>query len=754
MTQGYDGPLPGYYVQSSNPQTPNLGLTLIGVDPIIAYNFVLIDMFAGATSGVTSLNGLAGAVTLAAGSNITITPTGNTLTIASTAAGAVTSVGLTMPAIFSVANSPITSSGTLAVTLATETANTVWAGPTTGAAAAPTFRALVSADLPAGVGTVTSVTFTGDGTVLSSTPSSAVTTTGTLTAALANAAGGTLFGRNATTTGAPAYTTAPVLGIPGTSTGTIALASSTASGKFIITAPASASTPTLTLPTTSNVLAGQFAGDGVIYSASLVTASAAGTLTLPSPSNQNANIVFAGPASGGAATPSFRALVAADIASGTVLWNTLGNASGALTLANGTNASTFNHTSAVVWTWANTTSAVVGTPQNSPSLVLSGQYFATGNITGTDTWTIAQSLTAGLNGASALTITHAGTTGSLGLNIPVSGTTGVPNIFSATSGAGCGIHVGPAANISAVICNNASQGDFLRFNQTTTLIAQIGQTSTTSHFFRLATSEANSVAGVIGNVTTSVIPGVTFGGGSSFTGTGAGTQTAVSVGSSEAVSGNAFATVTFAPTSGATNFTAFRVLPTINQTSTSSGNYTGLLVNVIETSLKGSANLLLDLQAGATGGTSEFAVNNSGVVTKYAATTTVGQGIPSEIGTVVDSTAQSAAITATNIIASAPRTGMYRISMSATITTASSTSSILGGTNGFQVGFTSPTDSVAKTTVAGNSITTAANTTGTAIADTITVYAKTGTAITYAFDYQSTGVTAMVYELHARLEAL
>lgn len=62
--------------------------------------------------------------------------------------GTVTSVALTMPAIFSVGGSPITTSGTLAVTLATETANTVWAGPTSGGAATPTFRALVSADIP------------------------------------------------------------------------------------------------------------------------------------------------------------------------------------------------------------------------------------------------------------------------------------------------------------------------------------------------------------------------------------------------------------------------------------------------------------------------------------------------------------------------------------------------------------------------------------------------------------------------------
>lgn len=62
--------------------------------------------------------------------------------------GTVTSVGLSAPNIFSVSGSPVTSSGTLALTLATQSANRVWAGPTTGSAAAPTFRALVSDDLP------------------------------------------------------------------------------------------------------------------------------------------------------------------------------------------------------------------------------------------------------------------------------------------------------------------------------------------------------------------------------------------------------------------------------------------------------------------------------------------------------------------------------------------------------------------------------------------------------------------------------
>ena len=62
--------------------------------------------------------------------------------------GTVTSVGLTVPGILSVSGSPVTTSGTLAVSLATETANYVFAGPTSGSASAPTFRALVGADLP------------------------------------------------------------------------------------------------------------------------------------------------------------------------------------------------------------------------------------------------------------------------------------------------------------------------------------------------------------------------------------------------------------------------------------------------------------------------------------------------------------------------------------------------------------------------------------------------------------------------------
>lgn len=68
--------------------------------------------------------------------------------VATGGTGTVTSVGITAPAIFSVSGSPVTGSGSITISLATEISNTVWAGPTTGVAATPTFRGLVPADIP------------------------------------------------------------------------------------------------------------------------------------------------------------------------------------------------------------------------------------------------------------------------------------------------------------------------------------------------------------------------------------------------------------------------------------------------------------------------------------------------------------------------------------------------------------------------------------------------------------------------------
>lgn len=54
----------------------------------------------------------------------------------------VTSVGLSLPAEFSISGSPVTTTGTLTGAWATQAANTVFAGPTTGGPATPSFRLL------------------------------------------------------------------------------------------------------------------------------------------------------------------------------------------------------------------------------------------------------------------------------------------------------------------------------------------------------------------------------------------------------------------------------------------------------------------------------------------------------------------------------------------------------------------------------------------------------------------------------------
>lgn len=69
--------------------------------------------------------------------------------VSSFGAGTVSSVALSLPtSIFDVSGSPITTSGTFSVSLDSQDANKVWAGPVSGSAAAPTFRALVASDVP------------------------------------------------------------------------------------------------------------------------------------------------------------------------------------------------------------------------------------------------------------------------------------------------------------------------------------------------------------------------------------------------------------------------------------------------------------------------------------------------------------------------------------------------------------------------------------------------------------------------------
>jgi hypothetical protein len=130
---------------------------------------------------------------------------------------------------------------------AAKTANYVLAGPTTGAAAAPTFRALVTADIPAlpyGSGTVTSVSVVSAngfaGTVATATTTPAITLTTTIT--------GLLKGNGTAISAAVANTDYMGVGAPVTKTADFTVAD----GEIWYINNKSGSTCTVTLPAASS----------------------------------------------------------------------------------------------------------------------------------------------------------------------------------------------------------------------------------------------------------------------------------------------------------------------------------------------------------------------------------------------------------------------------------------------------------------------------------------------------------------------
>lgn len=219
--------------------------------------------------------------------------------------GTVTSVAMTVPSFLSVAGSPITTSGTFAVTLATESANTIFAGPTTGAAATPTFRAMVVADLPlftansfittdgsgvlqAGGLASTIVTLTGTQTLTNKTLTapiiSTISNTGTLTLPTST---DTLVGRATTDTLTNKTLTAPIIAtISNSGTITIPTGTDTLVGK--------ATTDTLTNKTlsaaavTSTLKAGNYHIEPLEYDAG--NSSTAQTIDWTNASSQKSTL--------------------------------------------------------------------------------------------------------------------------------------------------------------------------------------------------------------------------------------------------------------------------------------------------------------------------------------------------------------------------------------------------------------------------------------------------------------------------------
>ena len=341
---------------------------------------------------IGSTGGAPAAATLTAGTGISITNSAGGISVANTG---VTSVALTAPAaIFSVAGSPVTTTGTLAISLATQLANLVWAGPITGAAATPTFRSLVVADIPS-----LSTSILTSGTL-------PVARGGTNTASLtgsqvivSNAGGSAMVEAGAMTNGQL------VIG----STGSVPTVGSITAGTGVSVTLGAGTIQVANTGVTSVGLALPLS----VFAISSSPVTTTGTLT-GSFVAQSGNSVFASPANGSSGSPTFRSLVAADVPSLDASKLTTGT----LPVARGgTGTSSLSGNAMIASNAAGT--ALVELPQ-----LLNGQIFV-GNSTGGP---VATTLVAGSNivittGPGSIIIStpaQNGTDSSVGLALPAS----------------------------------------------------------------------------------------------------------------------------------------------------------------------------------------------------------------------------------------------------------------------------------------------------------------------------------------------
>lgn len=117
--------------------------------PIDAGTAGTLPITRGGTGQVTqnaSLNALL--PTQTGNANYVLQTDGTDTSWAPAGSGTVTSVSLSVPSEFSVSGSPVTTAGTLTFTKANQNANLVYAGPSSGGAATPTFRSLAVDDIP------------------------------------------------------------------------------------------------------------------------------------------------------------------------------------------------------------------------------------------------------------------------------------------------------------------------------------------------------------------------------------------------------------------------------------------------------------------------------------------------------------------------------------------------------------------------------------------------------------------------------
>jgi len=168
----------------------------------------------------------------------------------------------------------------------------------------------------------------------------------------------------------------------------------------------------------------------------------------------------------------------------------------------------------------------------------------------------------------------------------------------------------------------------------------------------------------------------------------------------------------------------------------------------------------LDLNGGAFTTTGAATVNSLTVtttITSYDGVSTVGNGVPSLVAT-VDLTVQAASIGTTTLYAvPAAGVGLYRLNWYIKVTKAATSSSTVGPmtfTHVDAAGITVTTTAVGFTQAGAAATSNSVNTTQGTLAGSQLVWAKASTNITYAFTYASSGVTAMTYDIHIKVECL
>jgi hypothetical protein len=457
--------------------------------------------------------------TLTAGTGIAITNGTGAISIAAINNGTVTSVAMSVPSFLSVAGSPITGSGTLAVTLS-GTALPVANGGTGG-----TTQATARSGI--GAGTVNSVA--GTGTVNGLTLTGTVTTSGSLTL------GGTLSGVSLTT---QVSGTLPIAnGGTGSTSTTYCSLSTNVTGTLPV---ANGGTGVATTPTNGQLLI----GNGTNYSVATITAGSGVTVT-----NSAGGITIAATGSGGTVT----SVAGTGTVNGLTLTGTV-TASGSLTL--GGTLSGVSLTSAVTGTLpiGNGGTGITSTPTNGQLMIGNGTGYTAATITagsGVSVTNSAGGITIAATGGGGTVTSVSGSGGTTGLTLaggPITGTgtlTIAGTLAVANGGTGATSAGAALTSLGAYAATNPS-----------------GFTSNAGTVTSASVASANGFAGTVATATTT--PAITIT--TSITGIVKGNGTAISAataGTDYVAPGGALGT----PSSGTLTNCTF---PTLNQNTTGS----------------------------------------------------------------------------------------------------------------------------------------------------------------------------------------